>query len=700
MDDFQLDLFSVQQRIENLRAQIRHHDKKYYIDSDPEISDVEYDQLMRQLQDLEREYPEFITPDSPTQRVSGEPLTGFKTVVHEYPMLSMDNTYSHNEVIMFYQRVKKSLFGNLEFQATGLIDLINNLDLNLPNKEVDPVKCTTELKIDGVAVSLIYEQGMLTTALTRGDGIRGDNITANIKTIRSLPVRIDDPEFPEKLTIRGEVYLTRKNFNRINEAREQEGEPVFANPRNAAAGSLKILDPREVAKRNLDLLIHGVADFEPLGVKTHYEALTSLERFGFKINKPITLCSGINEVFRSLEEGFCMRETLPFDIDGMVIKVNRFDYQRQLGATAKVPRWAIAYKFPAQQVTTKLLEIVIQVGRTGILTPVAVLEPVLISGSTVSRASLYNKDEIENKDIRVGDTVLVEKGGEIIPKVVKVVTAKRLGTEKKFMFPDLCPVCGGAVIQEKDEVALRCENISCAAQIKRRIEHFASREAMNIEGLGISIIDQLVEKRMVRDIADLYTLEPEKVALLEKMGQKSSQKLHDAIVKSKMNNLARLIHGIGIRHVGLRLAEILAVHYGNLDNLMNADENDLVKIKDIGEVVAASIVTFFRHVTNRAVIEKLRAEGVNFKSLVQKEPVHENPFLGKTVVLTGTLERFTRSEASEIVKKRGGTVASAVSKNTDYVIVGKDPGSKYDNAQQLNIPLITEDKFIGMLNEK
>ncbi len=678
MDDDLFDLIPIKEKIEDIRKRIRHHDKKYYIDADPEISDYEYDSLMKELIELEEQYPGFITPDSPTQRVSGEPLVEFNTVAHEYPMLSMDNTYSEQELIDFDSRVRKIL-------------------------NVDKVEYTTEYKIDGVAVSLIYENKKLACALTRGDGLQGDDITRNIKTIKSLPIVVEDLnfyKFPEKITLRGEAYLRKKSFLQINKERETAKLPLFANPRNAAAGSLKLLDSKEVAVRNLDLIVYGIADYDSLNETNHYDALIKLKQYGFKINDPITKCAGIKEVIETCDKVLQIRDSLPFEIDGMVIKVNNVDWQKQLGATAKVPRWAIAYKFPAQQVTTNVLDISVQVGRTGILTPVAVLKPVLVSGSVVGRASLYNKDEIENKDIRIGDTVIVEKGGEIIPKVVKVITANRDGTQIKFVFPDRCPECGSTVVQEPQEVAVRCDNISCPAQIKRRVEHFASRNAMNIEGLGESLIDRFVEKKLIADVADLYYLDYKKITSFDKMGEKSANNLRIALDLSKNNDLSRLIHGIGIRHVGLKLAEVLAQEFGDLDSVIKAGMDDLTRLNDVGEIVAESIVGFFKHNENLEVIEKLRQAGLNFVSKRKKLPVHETPFSGKTVVLTGGLVNYTRDEASDIIKNMGGNISSAVSKSTDFVIAGKDPGSKFDKATQLGIKILSEDEFIRIINGK
>jgi len=678
MDNDQLDLISIQEQIEHLKRQIRYHDKKYYVDADPEISDYEYDRLMKKLIDLESQYPDFATPDSPARRVSGEPLAEFTAFEHEFPMLSMDNTYSRGELMEFDSRVRRIL-------------------------NVDNVEYTTEYKIDGVAVSLIYENKMLVRALTRGDGYVGDDITQNIRTVKSLPLFITDSgisEFPKKIILRGEAYLSRKNFEAVNREREKSHLPLFANPRNAAAGSLKLLNPKEVAVRNLDLIIYGVADYGALNVNTHSTALNILKEYGFKINNPITVCNGIGDVIKSCDATLGIRNILPFEIDGMVVKVNRIDWQKKLGATAKVPRWAIAYKFPAQQVTTKIIDISIQVGRTGILTPVAILEPAPVSGSVISRASLYNKDEIENKDIRIGDTVLIEKGGEIIPKVVKVISSKRDGTQVPFVFPQKCPECGAGVVQQPDEVAVRCDNISCSAQIKRRVEHFASRNAMNIEGLGESLIDRLVDKKIICNVADLYYLDYELIASFDKMGKKSANNLRMAIESSKKNDLSRLIHGIGIRHVGLKLAEELSIEFGNLDRIMNANYDDFIKITDVGEIVANSIAGFFKYPENRSVIERLRSAGVNFESLRKKLSVSVSPFSAKTVVLTGSLNSYTREQASEIIKNMGGKISSSVTKSTDFVICGKEPGSKYEKALQLGIKILTEEEFIRIINEK
>ncbi len=691
MDDSQLDFFDIESKIEELRKQILQHNEKYYADADPEISDIQYDKLVEQLKSLEKKYPQYADENSPTNRVSGKPLLKFDTVTHEIPMLSIDNTYSQEELETFDKRLHKLI----NAKADDALDLF-------PDTIKKEIEYTVELKIDGVAISLIYEYGKLKIALTRGDGIQGDDVTENIKTIKSLPLTIKEPmrsDFPKKLILRGEVYFPKKNFDRVNEERQTEGLSLFANPRNAAAGSLKQLDSKEVAKRELDIIIYSVADCIPLGIDKHYEALQKLKGFGFKINEPIKKCSGVQEILKVCDDVLSSRDALPFDIDGMVIKVNRCDWQRQLGATAKSPRWAIAYKFPAQQETTTVIDIVIQVGRTGILTPVAILEPVEVSGSVVGKASLYNKDEIEKKDIRIGDYVLIEKGGEIIPKVIKVITTKRDGSQKKYLFPTKCPVCQSETTQEEGAVAIRCDNISCPAQLKRCIEHFVSRKAMNIEGFGENLINRLVDINLFKNVADIYSLDWNQVADLDKLGEKSTENLKNAVEKSKKNDLSRLIHGIGIRHVGLRSAEILAETFGNLDSLIEATEEDLVEINDIGEIVAKSIIHFFSQQKNRIVIEKLRDAKVNFVSISTNRTDKKTPFSGKTVVLTGTLKTKNRDEASEIIKKSGGKVTSSVSKTTDFIIAGENPGSKYDKGIKLGITIITEQQFLEMINE-
>ncbi len=660
----------IKKEVEKLRKEIHYHNYRYYVLNDPVISDYEYDQLVKRLEELERQYPELITPDSPTQRI-GEEITGeFPTVEHRIPMLSLDNTYNEEEVRDFDRRVKK-LLGD------------------------EPVEYVVELKIDGVAVSLRYEKGKFVQGSTRGNGKIGDDITSNLKTIKTVPLVLltDDPDL-QNIEVRGEVYMPKHEFERMNREREEEGLPLFANPRNAAAGTLKLQDPKEVAKRGLDIFVHTVAEF-PEKVKTHYEALQILKDIGFKVSPYVKLCKNIDEAIEYFNEWVDRRDSLPFEIDGMVLKVNSFDQQRRLGTTIKSPRYAIAYKFPARQATTRIKDIVLQVGRTGVVTPVAVLDPVHLSGTIVSRATLHNEDEIKRKDIRIGDWVIVEKGGEIIPKVVKVIKDKRTGEEKEFRMPEKCPVCGGKLVREEGEVAWRCINVSCPAQIKRSIQHFASRNAMDIEGLGPSLIDQLVDKGLVKDYGDLYYLDPKEVAKLERMGKKSTENLMRAIEKSKTRPLARLIFALGIRHVGIHAAGILAERFKSIDKLKEATFEELASIEGIGPIMAKSIVNFFREKKNLEVLEKLRRAGVKMEEEEKKEGV----LAGKTFVFTGALSKYSRHEAQEKVIALGGKVSSSVSRNTDYVVVGENPGSKYEKAKKLGIKIINEEEFLKMIGE-
>ncbi|RKZ24464.1 DNA ligase (NAD(+)) LigA [bacterium] len=660
----------IKKEVEKLRKEIHYHNYRYYVLNDPVISDYEYDQLVKRLEELERQYPELITPDSPTQRI-GEEITGeFPTVEHRIPMLSLDNTYNEEEVRDFDRRVRK-LLGD------------------------EPVEYVVELKIDGVAVSLRYEKGKFVQGSTRGNGKIGDDITSNLKTIKTVPLVLltDDPDL-QNIEVRGEVYMPKHEFERMNREREEEGLPLFANPRNAAAGTLKLQDPKEVAKRGLDIFVHTVAEF-PEKVKTHYEALQILKDIGFKVSPYVKLCKNIDEAIEYFNEWVDRRDSLPFEIDGMVLKVNSFDQQRRLGTTIKSPRYAIAYKFPARQATTRIKDIVLQVGRTGVVTPVAVLDPVHLSGTIVSRATLHNEDEIKRKDIRIGDWVIVEKGGEIIPKVVKVIKDKRTGEEKEFRMPEKCPVCGGKLVREEGEVAWRCINVSCPAQIKRSIQHFASRNAMDIEGLGPSLIDQLVDKGLVKDYGDLYYLDPKEVAKLERMGKKSTENLMRAIEKSKTRPLARLIFALGIRHVGIHAAGILAERFKSIDKLKEATFEELASIEGIGPIMAKSIVNFFREKKNLEVLEKLRRAGVKMEEEEKKEGV----LAGKTFVFTGALSKYSRHEAQEKVIALGGKVSSSVSRNTDYVVVGENPGSKYEKAKKLGIKIINEEEFLKMIGE-
>ncbi|OIO33268.1 MAG: DNA ligase (NAD(+)) LigA [Candidatus Omnitrophica bacterium CG1_02_40_15] len=659
----------IKRRIEELRKNINCHNKRYYVDNRPEISDQEYDALMQELKKLEDSHPEFITPDSPTRKVGGEALKEFKTVEHKAPMLSMDNTYSPEEIIEFDERVRKNL-------------------------EVDKLDYVVELKIDGVSISLLYENGKFMRGATRGDGVKGDDVTLNLKTIKSLPLKLEVKKGAPALKsfeARGEVYMPAKSFLEINEEKEELGEELFANPRNAAAGSLKLLDSSRLAKRHLDMWIYGVGYVEGREFQTQSEALIFLRDSGFRVNPNIKKCSSIEKVIEYCNEWQEKRHKLEYDIDGMVIKVDSFSYQRSLGQTSKSPRWMIAYKFPAERKETILENILVQVGRTGILTPVAILKPIELAGSTVSRASLHNQDEIARKDARIGDHVLVEKAGEIIPQIVEVVKKKRKGAEKEFSMPEKCPVCGSSVKRLQSEVALRCENLSCPAQLKERIRHFASREAMDIEGMGDAIVAQLVDKKMIKDYGDIYILKHEELANLERMAGKSAANLISAIEKSKSNSFNRLVYGLGIRHVGVRSAWILASRFRSLDRLANSDIEELQSINEIGPVMAESIFNFFRTEENKKIIEKLRRNGVNTE---EKYPSLKSKNLeGKTFVITGSLESFSRNEIEELIRKAGGNASSSVSKNTDYIVTGKDPGSKFEKAKQLGVKIIDESEF-------
>lgn len=659
----------IRNKIEKLREKIQRHDRFYYTDNKPEISDQQYDALVKSLEKLEKEHPQFITPLSPTQRVSGEPTKIFKTVKHKVPMLSMDNTYSHEELREFDKRVKKNL-------------------------GEDKIEYVVELKIDGVSVSVLYDNGIFTTGSTRGDGETGDDVSANLKTIRSIPLSLELKNLPDAIEARGEVYMTKEGFNKLNKDKERLGEELFVNPRNAAAGSLKLLDPKTVSKRHLNVFFYGVGYCKGADFNAQQEALEFLKKAGLRTNPYIKKCADICEVIEYCDKWESKKETLDYDIDGMVIKVNSFSQQKILGVTSKSPRWMIAYKFPAERKATRLKDILVQVGRTGTLTPVAVLEPVFVSGSTVSRASLHNQDEIERQDVRIGDMVLVEKAGEIIPQVVDVLKDKRTGREKKFRMPDKCPVCGSKVKKIEEEVAVRCDNILCPAQVKERIRHFTQRSAMDIEGIGDALVEQFVDKGLVKDYADLYSLKKEDLENLERMGIKSAQNVLDALEKSKSNDLSRLIFAFGIRHVGEHTAEILAERFDTIDKLAQANLEDLSNIYEIGPVVAQSVLEFFRKTQTTRLVGRLKSSGVNTR---QPKRHVDNKFSGKTFVLTGELEGLSRHEAEAMVKSLGGNVSSSVSKKTDFVVLGKDPGSKYTKAKELGVKILDEQEFRRML---
>ena len=660
---------SAKARIAELRELIRLHDRKYYVEANPSITDAEYDALMRELAELERANPALVTPDSPTQRVSGAPTDGFATVTHTVPMLSLDNTYSPEELLEFDERVRRRL-------------------------GEERVAYVVEQKLDGVSVAVRYEHGALSLAATRGDGVRGDDVTANIRTIRSVPLRLSGPGAKASLEARGEVFMPRSGFERINRRREEEGQPPFVNPRNAAAGSLKLLDPAEVAERPLDVLFYQLMGADAW-VDTHHEALALMAGMGLPVSPHTELAPDGRAAVERCLAWVDTRKELDYDIDGMVVKVDSLSQQARLGSTAKSPRWGIAYKFPAEAVTTTVRDIVVQVGRTGKLTPVALLDPVFVSGSTVSRATLHNQDEIERLDVRIGDTVCIEKGGEVIPKVTGVVASKRKGRPRRFRMPKHCPVCGEPVVRPEGEVDTRCENVSCPAQVRGSILHFASRGAMDIRGLGAALVEQLVEKGLVSDYADLYALGRDELAGLERMGEKSADNLLAQIEESKRRPFARVLHALGIRHVGARVAQVLADSFGDADELAAASEEELAAIEEIGPVIAASIRGFFHSPRNAEVVSKLRRAGVNLRAA--RGGRRRTALSGKTVVLTGALERRTRDEAAAAVVEAGGRVTSSVSSKTDLVVAGRDPGSKLKRARELGVRVIDEEELDRLL---
>jgi DNA ligase (NAD+) len=649
---------SIAQEIEKLRKEIQRHEYLYYVLDQPEISDAEYDQLFRRLQQLEAEHPELITPDSPTQRVGGKPREGFVKVRHSSPMLSLDNAFSEAELRDFDRRVRELLGG-------------------------EPYRYVAELKLDGLSMAARYENGIFVRAITRGDGLEGEDVTENAKTIRSLPLKLR--EGPGDIEVRGEVIMNRRAFERLNEERRAQGLPLYANPRNSAAGSLRVLDPAITAARQLDyyayLLLRDGAPFIP----SHWDSLALLERMGFKVNPHRRLCQKFEDLLEFLAEWETRREELAYEIDGVVVKVDSIEQQRRLGWTAKAPRWAIAFKYAPRQAETIVENIEVQVGRTGTLTPVAHLRPVNVGGVTVSRATLHNEDEIERLGLQIGDIVAVERSGEVIPKVVRVV---RPGEDRRpFRMPKTCPVCGGKVVREAGEVASRCINTNCPARLKESIRHFASRAVMDIDGLGDALIEQLVDKGLVRSVADLYRLKLEQLVELERMGEKSASKLLANIEASRARPLPRVLNGLGIPFVGERTAQILAETFGSLDAIAQADIETLQTAPEVGPKVAHSIYTFFREPRNRELIERLRAEGLEFHYETKKRG---GPLEGKTFVLTGTLPTLTREEATRLIEAAGGKVTGSVSRKTDFVVAGAEAGSKLAKARELGIPVIGE----------
>ncbi|MCX7785763.1 MAG: NAD-dependent DNA ligase LigA [candidate division WOR-3 bacterium] len=661
-----------QKEIEKLRQEINYHNYRYYVLNDPVISDYEYDMLLKRLIELEQKFPELITSDSPTQRVGGEPIKEFKPVTHSPLMLSLDNTYSYEELKDFDKRIRKS---------------------------VSDFNYIVEQKVDGVAVSLKYVDAKFVQGATRGDGATGDDITQNLKTIKTIPLQlINPPKSLRTFEVRGEVFLTKKQFEKLNQEREENGESLFANPRNAAAGSLKLLDPKLVAERKLDIFVHTVPKPPAREFTSDFTTLEVLKKVGFKVIPHSDLFDSIEKVIDYCEEWQEKRHQLPYEVDGMVVKIDEYSVREKLGETIKSPRWAVAYKYPPKQATTKIVNIFFSVGRTGVVTPVAEMEPVFLSGSTISRSTLHNFDEIKRKDIRIGDTVIIEKAGEVIPQVVKVVTDKRTGKEKPVALPTKCPVCHSHLVREAEEVALRCVNASCPAQIKGRLLHFASRSAMDIEGLGYAMVEMLVNKNLVKDFADLYALKYEDIINLERMGEKSTQNLLNAIENSKNRPYSRVLYALGIRHIGIHTARVLVSAFPSIDKLRNATQEEIAQVMGIGPVVAESIVNFFSDKENLRLIERLKKVGLNFSEETTQKSA--KPLLGKTFVLTGTLKNYTREQASEIIINLGGNVSSSVSKKTDYVLVGADPGSKYDKAKALGITIISEEEFMKMIRTK
>jgi len=661
----------VKKRVEVLREQINYHNYRYYVLDSPEISDAEYDELMAELRRLEEEHSELIIPESPTQRVGAAPVEAFGVVEHPMPLLSLANVFSFDELLAWYKR-------------------ISNL---VPGRDMDFV---CELKLDGLAVALTYTDGRLTTGATRGDGYRGEDITQNLRTIKSIPLSVPK-DAPEKFEVRGEVYLSKAGFGKLNEERAQEGQPLFANPRNAAAGSVRQLDPRITAKRPLDIYIYALGYAEGAVPLTHWETMEYLKSLGFKISPYNVYVSNIGDVEKYYQRWMKERENLEFDADGIVTKVNSFDLQRQLGTVGHDPRWAVAYKFPAIQATTKLLDIDISVGRTGSLNPYAILEPVFVGGVTIKQAALHNEEDIRRKDIRIGDTVIVQRAGEVIPQVVAPVVSKRTGKERFFVMPSRCPACGGEVVKPEGEVMTRCTNASCPAQIYELLTHFVSRGGMDIEGVGEKLAAALLHSGLVKDVADLYSLRKEELIGLERMAEKSAQNVLNAIEESKHRPLSRVIFALGIRHVGAETAELLASHFGSIDRLAKASTEELLEVPTIGPKIADSIYDFFRQEANRRIIDKLRRSGVR----LEEEAVGriERPLLGQEFVVTGRLEAFPRSEAEARIKELGGSVGSSVTKKTTYLVMGAELGSKLEKARALGTNLLNEEEFLRLLEE-
>ena len=657
--------------IEKLREQINYHNYRYYVLDSPEISDQEYDRLMKRLDELEGAWPDLVTADSPTQKVGAPPREGFGTVRHTIPMLSLQNAFEKEEVLEFDKRVKR-LLGK------------------------DRIEYVAEPKFDGLAVEIIYRGGVFSQGSTRGDGYTGEDVTENLKTVRSLPLRLIKTEGspPSLIEVRGEVYMAKKDFARLNRRREEEGEPTFANPRNAAAGSLRQLDPSITAQRKLDFYAYGIGTTTGKTFGRHWDLLQALKSWGLRVSPLIQVVPSIEAAIEFHDHVLETRKQLPYEIDGVVLKVNSLAEQAGLGEVSRSPRWAIAYKFEPEQATTVIREIIVQVGRTGALTPVAVMEPVQVGGVEVERATLHNQDEIDRKDVRVGDTVVVQRAGDVIPEIVSVVKEKRTGKEKRFKIPDQCPVCGSAVYKDPEEAVARCTNGSCPAQIKETIGHFASRGALDIEGLGYKLIEQLVDRKMVKTVADLYKLKKSDFLSLERLADKSSENLVSAIEKSKRTTLARLIYALGIRHVGEHVAQVLADHFGSIDAIEKTSLDELTSVPEIGPIVGESIFNYFKQETNSKVVNDLLASGVSYERPSERRG---GKLAGKVFLFTGTLEKLKREEAKRLVEDAGGRVASGISKKVDYLIVGEDPGSKLAEARELGVQIVDEAAFMKLV---
>ncbi len=660
------------ERVRRLRNEINRHNHAYYVLDDPEVSDAEYDRLFDELAALEETYPELVTPESPTQRVGAAPLEAFETVRHSLPMLSLSKATSEEEFLDFHRRVK---------ELSGLKD--------------EEIQYTVEPKFDGLAVELVYQNGIFRLGATRGDGIVGEDVTLNLRTVKSIPLRLLGDAPPELLEVRGEVIMNKKDFAALNRQREKAGQPLFANPRNAAAGSVRQLDPRITSTRPLNLFAYGIGRVVGKVLESHWESLLFLKRLGFRISEHARICNSVEEVIEYHRRILEQRDDLPYEIDGFVIKVNAFSVQQRLGELSRSPRWAVAWKFPAQQATTRVRDVVVSVGRTGSLTPVAVLEPVRVGGVEVSRASLHNEDEVRKKDVRIGDTVVIQRAGDVIPEVVKVVTSERKGNEREFTMPDRCPVCGSRVERPEGEAIHRCTGFACPAQIKENLAHFVSKGAMNIDGLGRRLLEQMVDKGIIKDPADLYFLDKEALMKMDRMGDKLAENLLSAIAGSRAPDLASLIYALGIRNVGYHLARVLAKHFKSIDNLAEQGLEELTRVHEIGPIVAKSLYNFFRNPTNLGILEKMKKGGVKFP--VEEARETEAPLAGKTFVLTGGLDTLTRDEARDLIEAQGGRVSASVSKKTDFVIAGRDPGSKLDKARKLGVDILNEAEFKKMV---